>query len=75
MLLLSARALGLGSVLTTLHPKVMDRVNAMFSVPQDVTFHCCIPHGYPRGRFGPTRRFATADTTFWDAWGERPPWG
>ena len=28
-LLLAARSLGIGSVLTTLHPKVMDRVNAM----------------------------------------------
>jgi nitroreductase len=79
-LLLSARALGLGSVLTTLHPQVMERVNAMFGVPEEMDvpeemeFHCCIPIGYPRGKFGPTSRLPTSATTSWDRWGEPPPW-
>lgn len=73
-LLLAARALGIGSVLTTLHPSVMDRVNGMFGVPPDVDFYCCIPLGYPRGGFGPTTRYETADTTHWDQWDARPPW-
>jgi len=73
-LLLAARALGIGSVLTTLHPQVMDRVYEMFGVPEDVQFHCCIPLGFPRGAFGPTRRYPSAATTSWDAWGEPPPW-
>jgi len=73
-LLLAARALGIGSVLTTLHPQVMERVYAMFGVPQEVEFHCCIPLGYPRGRFGPTSRLPSSQTTWWDAWGQRPPW-
>lgn len=73
-LLLSARALGLGSVLTTLHEEVMERVNAMFGVPEDMTFHCCIPLGYPRGNFGPTSRLPTSATTSWDRWGATPPW-
>ena len=73
-LLLAARALGIGSVLTTLHPQVMDRVYALLQIPADVDFHCCIPLGYPRGRFGPTRRFATSETTSWDTWNSRPPW-
>jgi hypothetical protein len=53
----------------------MERVYALLGVPEDVQFHCCIPMGYPRGRFGPTARRPTADTTFWNRWGERPPWG
>ncbi len=73
-LLLAARALGIGSVLTTLHADVMDRVYEMFDVPGDAEFHCCIPLGYPRGSFGSTRRFPTAETTSWDSWGTRPPW-
>jgi nitroreductase len=73
-LLLAARALGIGSVLTTLHPSVMERVNGMFGVPSDVDFYCCIPLGYPRGVFGPTQRFETAETTYWDRWDARPPW-
>ena len=73
-LLLAARALGIGSVLTTLHPEVMERVYAMFGIPAEVEFHCCIPLGYPRGRFGPTSRFPTSDTTSWERWGAPPPW-
>ena len=73
-LMLAARALGIGSVLTTLHADVMDRVYDMFRVPEDAEFHCCIPLGYPRGNFGPTRRFPTAETTSWNSWGTPPPW-
>ena len=73
-LLLSARALGLGSVLTTLHAEVMDRVNAMFGVPDEMVCHCCIPLGYPRGKFGPTSRLPTSATTSWGRWGASPPW-
>jgi len=73
-LLLAARALGIGSVLTTLHADVMERVYAMFDIPDDADFHCCIPLGYPRGNFGPTRRFPTSETTSWNKWGTPPPW-
>ena len=53
-LMLAARALGIGSVPTTLHPSVMDRFHAMFDIPDDVGFHFCVPLGYPQGNFGPT---------------------
>lgn len=73
-LMLAARALGIGSVLTTLHPKVMERVSALFAVPDDIKFHCAVPLGYPRGNFGVTRRLPTADTTYWNRWASPPPW-
>ena len=73
-LLLAARALGIGSTLTSLHPQIMDRVYEMFAVPADAEFHACLPLGYPRGRFGTTRRLSTADTTHWDRWDQAPPW-
>ena len=73
-LMLAARALGIGSVPTTLHPTVMDRVYALLGIPKDVTFHFCIPLGYPRGSFGPTRRRPTAETTFLNRWSAPPPW-
>ena len=73
-ILLAARALGIGTVLTTLHPQVMDRVHAMFGVPEEMAFHCCIPLGFPRGRFGPTARYPTSRTTSWNDWGNPPPW-
>ena len=73
-LLLAARAMGLGSVLTTLHAEVMKRVNVMFGVPDEMVFHCCIPLGYPRGNFGPTSRLPTSATTSWGRWDTPPPW-
>jgi nitroreductase len=73
-LMLAARALGIGSVPTTLHPKVMDRVYALFGIPKDVAFHFCIPLGYPETRFGGSRRLPTSETTSWNRWGARVPW-
>ncbi len=73
-LLLSARALGIGSTLTTLHDDVMLRVTEMFSIPDSAQFYCCIPLGYPRGRFGTTVRRPTSETTYWDDWDQPPPW-
>ena len=73
-LMLAARALGIGSVPTTLHPQVMERVYALLGVPPEVEFHLCIPLGYPRGNFGPTQRMATAETTFLNRWATRVPW-
>ena len=73
-LMLAARALGIGSVPTTLHPTVMGRFRAMFGIPADVAFHFCVPLGYPRGRFGPNVRRPTSETTFLGRWGAAVPW-
>jgi nitroreductase len=72
--MLAARALGIGSVPTTLHPSVMPRFHALFAIPEDVSFHFCIPVGYPRGNFGPNDRKPTAETTFLNSWGRSVPW-
>jgi nitroreductase len=73
-LMLAARALGIGSLPTTLHASVMGRFNEMFAVPADATFHFCIPLGYPRGSFGPNVRKPTVETTFLGRWGGKVPW-
>jgi nitroreductase len=73
-LMLAARALGIGSVPTTLHPRVMERVYALLGVPAEVEFHLCVPLGYPRGRFGATQRRPTAETTYLNAWAHQVPW-
>jgi nitroreductase len=73
-LMLAARALGIGSVPTTLHAKVMDRFHSMFGIPREMTFHFCIPLGYPQGRFGPNTRRPTSETTSLDRWGAPVPW-
>ena len=73
-LMVAARALGIGSVPTTLHPEVMDRFHALFRIPKDVSFHFCIPLGYPRGSFGANVRRPTTETIYFEAWGTPPPW-
>jgi len=73
-LMLAARALGIGSVPTTLHPKVMDRVTALLGLPKEATFHFCVPLGYPQGGFGPNNRRPTSETTFLNRWGAPVPW-
>ena len=73
-LMLAARALGIGSIPTTLHPTVMDRFRAMFDIPKEPTFHFCIPLGYPERGFGPNVRRPTSETTFLDRWGGAVPW-
>jgi len=73
-LMLAARALGIGSVPTTLHPTVMERFHTMFGIPEDVDFHFCVPLGYPRGNFGSNVRKPTSETTFLDRWGAPVPW-
>ena len=73
-LMLAARALGIGSVPTTLHPTVMTRFRAMFGVPEDVAFHFCVPLGYPQGNFGPNVRKPTSETTFLNRWAAPVPW-
>jgi nitroreductase len=73
-LMLAARALGIGSVPTTLHAQVLERVYTLLGIPADMEFHLCIPLGYPRGNFGPTQRRPTAETTYLNRWGRAVPW-
>jgi nitroreductase len=73
-LMLAARALGIGSVPTTLHPSVMARFRGLFGIPETVGFHFCVPLGYPRGHFGPNQRRPTSETTFFNRWDAAVPW-
>ena len=73
-LMLAAHALGIGSLPTTLHAKVMDRFHALFAIPKEMTFHFCIPLGYPAVKYGPSRRQPIAETTSWNRWASPVPW-
>lgn len=73
-LMLAARALGIGSVPTTLHAQVLERVYALLGIPPELEFHLCIPLGYPRGKFGSTQRRPTHEVTFFNRWGAPVPW-
>jgi hypothetical protein len=46
------------------------------TVPAELTFHFCIPLGYPAegARFGGSRRRPIRETTYLDHWGAPVPW-
>ena len=68
-LLLAARALGLGTTLTTLHVGFEAALKTLLDIPPLVDVVTLVPLGYPRDRFGPTRRKALDEVAFLDGWG------
>ena len=72
-LLLAARALGLGTTLTTLHRGFEDDLAATLAIPAQVEVAALIPLGYPADRFGPTRRKPVEAVAFLDGWGRPLP--
>jgi nitroreductase len=71
-LCLAARALGLGTTLTTLHTAFAPALAARLGIPASVEVVALVPVGYPRDRFGPTRRKPVEEVAFLDRWGV--PW-
>ena len=55
--------------LTTLHVGFADDLRALLGVPRDVEVIAIVPLGYPRDRFGPTRRKPVDEVAFLDHWG------
>lgn len=72
-LFLAARALGLGTTLTTVHRLMEDDVRAVLDIPADVNTWAMIPVGYPTGRWGEAKRRPVRDVTYWDTWKTPPP--
>jgi len=67
-LLLTARAKGLGAVLTTLHCQYEDEVKRALGIPAYVRTACMIPIGHPAAPYGPTRRIPPGERTHPDGW-------
>ena len=70
-LMLAARALGLGTTLTTLHKMHEDDVKQLLGVPDDTETMALIPIGRPKGKFGKPARLPAEKVAYWDSWGER----
>lgn len=73
-LLLAARALGYGGVLTMWHQLVEVDLRALLAIPDDHYIAGCIPLGRPEGAHGPVRRRPLPDVVFEDRWGEPAAW-
>ena len=72
-MLLAARALGLGSTLTTRHIAYEKEVDAAMGIPPGFHSYAILPIGYPMGRFGPVGRGPLTDVVYLDGWGKPIP--
>lgn len=73
-LLLAARALGYGGVLTMWHGFVEAELRELLEIPEAVGIAATIPLGRPVGGHGPVRRRPVDELVFDDAWGVSAPW-
>jgi len=69
-MLLAARALGLGSTLTTRHMLYEKEADEALGLPRGVHSYAILPIGYPMGKFGPVKRAPLTDVAYQDRWGE-----
>ena len=71
-LLLAARGLGLGTVLTTMHRRHENEIKEFLGIPENVITTALIPVGYPGEgqRFGGSRRKPLEEVTSYDRWGQ-----
>ena len=72
-MLLAARALGLGSTLTTRHLQYEKETEAAMGIPPGWHSYAILPIGYPMGRFGPVGRGPLAEVVYLDGWGKPYP--
>src|SRR5207244_5639224 len=68
-LMLAARALGLGTVLTTLHRRRKARIHELLGILDHVESATVIPLGWPDREYGPNRRPPLARFVMRDRWG------
>ena len=67
-MLLAARALGLGTVMTTFQMAAEQILREQCNLPDDATPVALIPMGYPDAKFGPTTRKPVETVTHWEQW-------
>ena len=73
-LLLAARALGYGGVMTMWHAFVEPELRDVLAIPAGVAIAATIPLGRPVGGHGPVRRRPVGELVFDDEWNQPAPW-
>jgi nitroreductase len=74
-LLLAARSLGYGGVITMWHTFVEAELKAVLGIPDEVVVAATIPLGRPAGGgHGPVRRLPLPELVYEEAWGTPAPW-
>lgn len=67
-LMLAARALGLGTVLTTLHRRRKAQIHDILGIPDHIESAAIIPLGWPDRWYGPNRRQPLEQFVMRDRW-------
>ncbi len=73
-LLLAARALGYGGVMTIWNYMVDAELRTLLGIPSEVAICGTITLGRPIGSHGPVRRRPLGELVFGEIWGEAPEW-
>jgi nitroreductase len=73
-LLLAARALGYGGVLTGLGNMAEPTLRTLLQVPDEALLMATITLGRPQGGHGPVRRRPLPELVFGEQWGQPPAW-
>jgi len=73
-LLLAARALGYGGVITGWHHAADAELRALLGIPDDVFIAATLTLGRPAGHHGPVRRRPLGELVFEGSWGVAPAW-
>ena len=73
-LLLAARALGYGGVITGFHHMVETELKNLLGIPKEVFVSCTVTLGKPKGKHGPVRRRPMNELVYGDTWNESPEW-
>lgn len=73
-LLLAARGLGYGGVMTGWHAPVEDRLRELLGIPEQVAVSATLTLGRPKGRHGPVRRRPLGELVSVDGWDRPAPW-
>ncbi|HKD67578.1 MAG TPA: nitroreductase family protein [Candidatus Binataceae bacterium] len=71
-IMLACRALGLGTVLTTLHGLHEEEMREVLGLPIEYTTWALLPIGYPTDKFGPVKRKPVTEVAYRDRFGS--PW-
>ena len=66
--MLSARALGLGTVMTTAQGMIETTLRELLKIPDDAYPVAFIPIGFPEANFGPTTRKGLDEILCWNEW-------
>ena len=73
-LLLAARGLGYGGVITGFHRAVEDELKELLGIPDEAFIAATLTLGRPQGKHGPVRRRPLDELVFEERWNNAPAW-